>query len=312
MTGNSFIVAVVGPTGTGKTSVAIELATRLGAEIVSADSRQVYRYMNIGTAKPTVKEQLRARHHLIDIVNPDVRFSAGKYGRLARQAINDLVRRKIPVLVVGGAGLYIKVLTEGLLEGPEIPQRIRNQLTLEYREKTAVELHQRLAIIDPLSAQRIHENDRQRVERALEIHDAIGMTLTDWLNRDQSNHGFKIYLIGLDWEREALYERINQRVFQMLDCGFEQEVMNLLNKGYGEDAHGMSTFGYSEILSYIRGNINLENAISIIQKRSRHYAKRQLTWFRKISEIKWIPVTSKTVPEEISEKILKDHLTKLF
>ena len=107
LTGNSFIVAVVGPTGTGKTSVAIELATRLGAEIVSADSRQVYRYMNIGTAKPTVKEQLRARHHLIDIVNPDVRFSAGKYGRLARQAINDLVRRKIPVLVVGGAGLYI-------------------------------------------------------------------------------------------------------------------------------------------------------------------------------------------------------------
>ncbi len=303
---------LVGPTGVGKTAAGTELARRIGAEIISADSRQVYRYMDIGTAKPTPEEQARARHHLIDIVDPDARFSAGEYGRRAREVIHDLAGRKVPALVVGGAGLYIRTLTEGLFEAPEIPPELRKRLETGYREQTTAALHRRLGQVDPPSAARIKLNDRQRIERALEIHDATGTTLTAWFDRPAATRPLSMRLIGLRRERAALYARINHRVVQMIESGFEEEVRRLLDRGYGDDAHAMSTFGYAEMLRCIHGDLEPGDAVSIIQQQSRQYAKRQLTWFRKVAGIKWISVTDGEGPEDTCEKIVRECPELLF
>ena len=307
-----FIPVLLGPTGVGKTAAGTELARRFGAEIISADSRQVYRYMDIGTAKPTPVEQARARHHLIDIVDPDVRFSAGEYGRRAREVIHDLAVRKVPALVVGGAGLYIRTLTEGLFESPEIPPELRKRLEAGYGEQTTAALHRRLGQVDPPSAARIHENDRQRIERALEIHDATGTTLTAWLDRPAPTRPLSMRLVGLRRDRAALYARINQRVVQMIESGLEEEVRRLLERGYGDETHAMSTFGYAEMLRCIHGELDPGDAVSVIQQQSRQYAKRQLTWFRKVAGITWISVTDGESPEDICEKIVRECPEPLF
>lgn len=306
------IPVLVGPTGVGKTAVGTELAQQIGADIISADSRQVYRYMDIGTAKPTQEDQIRAKHHLINVVNPDTRFSAGEYSRRARQVIHELTGRKVPFLVVGGAGLYIKTLTEGLFESPDIPLELRRKLEIEYRKQTTIALHSRLSQVDPSSARRIHANDRQRIERALEIHDATGMPLTAWFNKPKVKRPLRMFLIGLQRERCALYARIDQRVIQMIQSGFEDEVRKLMDKGYGDNTHAMSTFGYWEMLHCIRGEMNLEDAILGIQQRSRHYAKRQLTWFRKIMGVKWISLPDGEAPKETCQRIIREYPSLLF
>jgi tRNA dimethylallyltransferase len=305
------IPVLVGPTGVGKTDVGTELAQRIGAEVISADSRQVYRYMDIGTAKPTLEEQIRAKHHLINLVNPDARFSAGEYSRRARDVIHKLTERKVPFLVVGGAGLYIKTLTEGHFEAPEIPLDLRKELEIGYRTQTTIALHNRLTQIDPSSARIIHVNDRRRIERALEIHDATGIPRTAWFNKPKVRRPQQMFLIGLRRERCALYARINQRVNQMIESGFEDEVRSLMGRGYGDKAHAMSTFGYSEMLRYIKGEMNIENTVSVIQQRSRQYAKRQLTWFRKMG-IKWISLPEGEDPEETCERIVQEYPSLLF
>ncbi len=298
------IPVLVGSTGVGKTAAGIELARRIGAEIISADSRQVYRYMDIGTAKPTAEEQAVAPHHLIDIVDPDVRFSAGEFSRQAREVIRKLSGRRVPVLVVGGAGLYIRTLTEGIFEAPEIPRALRKQLETGYREQSTEALHRRLELVDPVSAGRIHENDRRRIERALEIHDATGTTLTAWFASPPAAGPVSMRLIGLRRDRAALYDRINRRVVHMIESGFEEEVRGLLDRGYGDGAHAMSTFGYAELLRCVRGELDPDYAVSIIQQRSRQYAKRQLTWFRQIAGIEWVTVADGDGAEETCEKII--------
>ncbi len=296
---------LVGPTGAGKTAVGIELARRNGAEIISADSRQIYRYMDIGTAKPTAEERARVRHHLVDIVDPDVRFSAGEYGRRARETIHELAVRGVPVLVVGGAGLYIKSLIEGFFEAPEIPRELRRRLADGYRTRTSAALHQRLKEIDPTSAGRIHENDRQRIERALEVHDATGATLTSWFERPVQPRFPKTRLIGLRRDRDALYARIDARVEKMIESGFEEEVHGLMGRGYGAGTHALSTYGYAEMLRCILGELDPEDAVSIIQQRSRQYAKRQLTWFRQTEGIDWITVDDGEDSADTCEKIIR-------
>lgn len=299
------IPALVGPTGVGKTAVGIALARRFGAEIISADSRQIYRYMDVGTAKPTADEQAAAPHHLIDIVDPDVRFSAGEYGRRAREAIHELARRGVPVLIVGGAGLYIRALAGGLFDAPEIPRGLRERLAAGYGKQTTAILHGRLVEIDPASAARINANDRQRIERALEVYDATGATLTSWFDRPVQARRLRIRLIGLRRERAALYARIDARVDQMMASGFEAEVRGLMDRGYGGDTHGLSTFGYAEMLRCIHGELAEDAAVSIIRRRSRQYAKRQLTWFRQTPDVQWISVADGEDPEETCEKMLE-------
>ena len=296
---------LVGPTGAGKTAVGIELARRNGAEIISADSRQIYRYMDIGTAKPTAEERARVRHHLVDIVDPDVRFSAGEYGRRARGTIHELAVRGVPVLVVGGAGLYIKSLIEGFFKAPEIPRELRRRLADGYRKRSAAALHRRLKEIDPTSAGRIHENDRQRIERALEVHDATGATLTSWFARPVQPRSRKTRLIGLRRDRAALYARIDARVEKMIESGFEAEVQGLMDRGYGAGTHALSTYGYAEMLRCILGELDPEEAVSTIQQRSRQYAKRQLTWFSQTEGIDWITVYDGEDPADTCEKIIR-------
>ena len=299
------IPALVGPTGVGKTAVGIALARRFGAEIISADSRQIYRYMDIGTAKPTADEQAAATHHLIDFVDPDVRFSAGEYGRLAREAIRERSASDVPVLIVGGAGLYIRALAGGLFDAPEIPREIRQRLAAGYRSASTAALHGRLSAVDPVSAARIHANDRQRIERALEVYDATGATLTSWFDRPVQSRRLRIRLIGLRRERAALYARIDNRVDRMMVSGFEEEVRGLMDRGYGAGTHGLSTFGYAEMLRCISGELAEDAAVSAIRRRSRQYAKRQLTWFRQTPDIQWISVAEGEGPEDICEKMLE-------
>ncbi|MXW06296.1 MAG: tRNA (adenosine(37)-N6)-dimethylallyltransferase MiaA [Gemmatimonadetes bacterium] len=308
------IPVLVGPTGVGKTAVGIELARRFGAEIVSADSRQVYRYMDIGTAKPTAEEQAAAPHHLIDVVDPDVRFSAGEYGRLSREAIQDLADREVPALVVGGAGLYIKALAGGLFDAPEIPRALRQRLANEYRSASTDALHERLSAVDPVSAARIHVNDRQRIERALEVHDATGATLTSWFERPVQSRSRSrgMRLVGLRRDRAALYARTDARVEKMIESGLEAEVRALMDRGYGPGTHAMSTFGYAEMLRYIGGELELKDAVSAIQQRSRQYAKRQLTWFRQTEGIVWITVDEGEDPAGTCEKIIRSFPDLLF
>ena len=306
------IPVLVGPTGAGKTAVGVELARRNGAEIVSADSRQIYRYMDIGTAKPTAEEQAAAPHHLIDIVDPDVRFSAGEYGRRARETMGELAGRGVPVLVVGGAGLYIKSLVEGLFEAPEIPREVRKSLAEGYRTRSSAALHERLQAIDPVSAGRIHENDRRRIERALEVHDATGATLTSWFEKPLTPRSRGMRLIGLRRDRAALYARIDARVENMIESGFEGEVRALLDRGYGAGTHALATFGYAEMLRCVRGELDPEEAVAAIQQRTRRYAKRQLTWFRQTGGIDWIAVDDGEGPSDTCEKIIRAFPDLLF
>lgn len=306
------IPVLVGPTGVGKTAVGIELARRFGAEIISADSRQIYRYMDIGTAKPTADERTAAPHHLIDVVDPDVRFSAGEYGRLAREAIHELAARDVPALVVGGAGLYIKALDGGLFDAPEIPPAVRQRLANEYRSASTAALHGRLSAIDPPSAARIHANDRQRIERALEVHDATGATLTSWFESPEPSRSQGTRLIGMRRDRAALYGRIDARVEIMIESGLESEVRALSDRGYGPEAHAMSTFGYAEMLRYTGGELELEDAVSAIQQRSRQYAKRQLTWFRQTGDVEWVTVEEGEDPADTCEEIIRSFPDLLF
>lgn len=309
---NRPIPVLVGPTGVGKTAVGIELARRYGAEIISADSRQIYRYMDIGTAKPTAEEQAATPHHLIDVVDPDVRFSAGEFGRLAREAIQELAGRDVPALVVGGAGLYIKALEGGLFDAPEIPRVLRSRLAEGYRTRSTDALHGRLSEIDPESARRIHPNDRQRIERALEVHDATGATLSSWFERPEQSGSRGTRMVGLRRDRAALYGRIDARVEKMIESGFEAEIRGLVERGYGPGTHAMSTFGYAEMLRYNGGELDLKDAVSAIQQRSRQYAKRQLTWFRQTGGIEWVTVEEGEDPADTCEKIIRSFPDLLF
>jgi tRNA dimethylallyltransferase len=302
---SSPVIALVGPTCVGKTAVGITLAQRLGAEIVSADSRQIYRYMDIGTAKPTPEEQRLVRHYMIDLVDPDVRFSAGAYAQGARQAIEDLKRRGIAPLVVGGAGLYLRALMGGLFVAPEVPAALRHAIRQRLERIPDEGLHDTLRRVDPEAADRIHAHDRQRIIRALEVYEATGIPLTAWQRtaaRDAS--AVSLRLIGLDRDRSALYDRINRRVDRMIEAGLMEEVRGLLRRGYTEKTWALHTFGYAEMLACLDGRLPLETAVERIKQRTRQYAKRQMTWFRHRDGVHWVSIEEGEPVSRISEKAL--------
>jgi tRNA dimethylallyltransferase len=282
------VVILLGPTGVGKSRLAIEWAEELGGEIISADSMQVYRYMNIGTAKPTLDDQKRVRHHLIDLVTPDQPFHAALYRTLGRKTIDQLYQDKKPIWVVGGTGLYIKTLTQGLFSSPKIDPHVRESLKQEAKEKGADALYGRLKEVDPNTAIRLHPNDLFRIIRALEVFDSTGAPISFY--REQHRFGERPYLtlkMGLGMDRDMLYHRIDERVNQMLEKGFLQEVEKLMEVGYGPGLKPMQSLGYKQMVQFLSKEIKWDEAVGQMKRDTRHYAKRQLTWFKADPEVQW-------------------------
>ncbi len=283
------VILLAGPTGVGKTALAIKLAQRLGTEIINADSLQVYRHMDIGTAKPTPDEQRAARHHLLDVVFPDEPFDAARYAALARPIVHEMQQSGRPPLVVGGTGLYIKTLTKGICPGPPSDPVVRRGLLEEIETVGTAGLHRKLMEVDPPMAARLHPNDKQRILRALEVFLASGRRLSQW----QEEHGFreevyptiKLFLVR---PREELYDRINRRVDAMMEQGFLDEVQRLLDMGYGPELKPMQSLGYKQLARHVIEGTVLADAIDEIKRESRRYAKRQLTWFRSDPELHWL------------------------
>jgi tRNA dimethylallyltransferase len=287
------VVILLGPTGAGKSKLAIELAEEFGGEIISADSMQVYRYMDIGTAKPTLEEQKRVRHHLIDLVTPDQPFHAALYRTLGRKTIDQLYQDGKFICVVGGTGLYIKTLTQGLFTGPKIDPSVRERLKREAQEKGGDVLYQRLKRVDPKTASKLHPRDLFRTIRALEVFDSTGIPISFY--REQHRFGERPYLtlkIGLEMNRLALYPRTDQRVDQMIERGLLQEVRGLMEMGYGAELKPMQSLGYKQMVQFLMKKIDWIEAVREMKRDTRHYAKRQLTWFKADPEVHWRDVST--------------------
>jgi tRNA dimethylallyltransferase len=281
------LVAIVGPTGSGKTSLSLALAERCGGEIVNCDSVAVYREFNIGTAKPSPEERARAPHHLLDIVDPEGVITAGDYARRGREVLNDIKRRERLPIVVGGTGLYLRALLEGLFAGPERSEELRERLRRREKEKGVAHLHRLLRKLDPEAAVRIHENDTPKVIRALEVCISSRAPMSElWKQGRDALAGFRVVRVGLNPERNALYTRINERCRRMFDAGLVEETRALMEK-YPK-SWALSSLGYKQAAQYLRGEIDLKLALWAAQQSHRNYAKRQLTWFRREPEVKWL------------------------
>ena len=293
------LVIILGPTGVGKSDVAIEVASAVGGEIINADSQQVYRYMDIGTGRPALERRQRVAHHLMDIVNPDEEFNAAIFRERALKSTEEIRSRGKRVILCGGTGLYIKALTHGLFVGPAKDHEIRKRLEREAREKGLGALYERLKQVDPDGLSSIHPNDRHRITRALEVFELTGRKMSQW----QREHGFKetsfeTLKIGLDRERGELYDLINHRCEEMIAQGLIDEVKSLVERGYGLELKPMQSVGYRHAGLYLEGEMSLEDAVSLMKRDTRHLAKRQLTWFRADKEIQWFH------PDKERKKIL--------
>ena len=287
---NLFIL--IGPTAIGKTAVSIELAKSLNGEIISADSMQIYKYMDIGTAKITPEEMEGIPHHLIDIVYPDEEFTVADYKSQAEKIIADInSRNKLPI-VVGGTGLYVNSLVYDL-NFTQVPpnEEIRERLEYLADKYGNEDIHKMLEKIDKMSFDRIHVMDRKRIIRAIEIYEVTGKPMSEQgKNFRKQTDKYNLVMVGLNMDREKLYEKINLRVDKMIEEGLIEEVSKLLKLGYNKDLVSMQGIGYKEIIWYLEGDISLEESIELIKKASRNYAKRQLTWFRRDKRIKWFYV----------------------
>jgi tRNA dimethylallyltransferase len=282
------LILLAGPTAVGKTELALELAGALQTEIVNADSMQVYRHMEIGTAKPTSEQRAQVPHHLLDVVTPDEPFDAAAYLEQAQPVIEELRRTGRAPLVVGGTGLYLKTLVHGICAAAPGDAAVKRQLLHELEQFGLDHLYRELLRVDPDSAARLHPRDRQRIVRALEVYRISGQPLSAW----QAEHGFRhtryrTLKIFLTRPREELYARINQRVLAMLAQGFLEEVRLLLDQGYSPELKPMQALGYRQLGQHLQGRLSLDQAIQDIKSATRHYAKRQLTWFRADPEYRW-------------------------
>jgi len=297
------IIVILGPTGVGKSQLAMELAERLHGEIVNADSMQVYKGMDIGTAKPTIDERRQIPHHLIDIVYPNEPFDVSTFRDLGDKAIREIHQRKNTILVVGGTGLYIRVLTHGIFSCPKGKDSIRRDLKYAYQLYGGEYLYRQLKEKDPVSATKIHPHDVFRIIRALEVYELTGKPIS----QHQKEHGFqdghyKVLKIGLNLDRLVLYSQIDKRCNLMVNKGFIEEVRELLNQDYHENLRPMKAIGYRHTVGYIKGIYDQDTAISLFKRDTRRYAKRQLTWFRKAKEISWFdPHYVRQIEERIRE-----------
>jgi tRNA dimethylallyltransferase len=282
------LVVILGPTASGKTALSLHVAERMQGEVVSCDSVAVYREFEIGTAKPSKEERQRVPHHLIDIAGPKELVTAGDYARQARQAITEITAREHLPIVVGGSGLYLRALLEGLFAGPPRSEELRIRLRERAAERGTDYLHKLLHRIDPAAAQTIHANDVPKVVRALEVSISSRAPMTGlWQQGRDALQGFKILRIGLNPDRAALYARINQRAREMFSAGLLDETRMLIDR-YGSSVWPLNSLGYKQAMQHLRGELSLEQAIAAAQQGHRNYAKRQMTWFRREPGVHWI------------------------
>jgi len=300
------LVAIVGPTAIGKSRIGIEIAKALQTEILTADSCQVYREMDIGTDKPTLLERQGVPHRLIDLVAPDQSFNVGDFRHHALQEISRLHSQGLLPLVVGGTGLYIRGLLRGLCPGPPANWPIRHALTQEATERGWSFLHEKLQQVDPDLAQRLHPNDQPKVLRGLEVYQTLGIPLS----KVQQHHQFQetpypFLLIGLTMERQNLYRRIDTRVEWEIEKGLVQETQGLMQQGYSRKLGSMKGLGYRQFAGYLAGDYSYDEAVRLLKRDTRHFAKRQMTWFRKEPGIHWITIEESDIPAQAASMILK-------
>ncbi len=294
------VIILTGPTAVGKTEIAIETARLCNAEIISADSRQVYRRMDIGTAKPTLEERRSVIHHCIDIRDPDEPYNAGMFEKQAREITASLRKKGKNVIVTGGTGLYIRAYLYGLMPLEKDTSTEREKLQKALETQGVEVLYRELELRDAEYALKIHHTDARRIIRALEVIHATGKPLSYWHRQPHAKAGFPYVFIGLERQRDALYERINQRTEYMIKAGLVDEVRMLQEAGYAE-CKALETVGYAEILDYLRGKVHFEEAVERIKRNTRRYAKRQMTWFRKEQELRWLHISGKDIPHRIMD-----------
>jgi tRNA dimethylallyltransferase len=293
---------LTGPTAVGKSAVGVELARRLGAEVIAMDSMTLYRGMDIGTAKSSVSDRGEIPHHLIDRLEPWESASVADYRRWALDTLDDIESRGRRVLFVGGTALYLKSLLRGLFEGPPADTELRRALEDEAALLGDTALHARLAALDPASAARLHPHDTRRVTRALEVIQAMGQPLST-LQKQHAQPAPGVRVFALDRPRSELHARINQRVGSMFDAGFVDEVRSLIAEPQGLSTVAAQAVGYREVIDYLRGQSKLDETITLIQARTRQFAKRQMTWFRGLAEVIFWPVASDEPPQVTAERL---------
>ena len=299
------VVAIVGPTAIGKSRIGIEVAKTLKTEILTADSRQVYRKMDIGTDKPSFQEQQGIPHRLIDLVDPDQSFNTGDFRRHAIQDITRLHGEGLLPLVIGGTGLYIRTLLRGLCPGPPANWRRRKELTQEARMQGGAFLYNKLQQVDPDLAGRLHPNDQPKILRALEVYEILGTPFSKIQQQHQFQESqYPFLLIGLTMERQALYRRIESRVEWEIEKGLVQETQHLLDRGYHRNLGSMKGLGYKQFSGYLDGEYSYEEAVRLLKRDTRHFAKRQMTWFRKEPGIRWIAIKESDRPDQTAQQIL--------
>lgn len=282
------IIILAGPTGVGKTELSLGIAEKFKAEIISMDSMQIYKYMDIGTAKPTLAERSRVCHHLVDYVEPNESYHVSRFVDDARTAIANIISRGHTPMLVGGTGLYMRGLLEGVFEMPAIPAAIRTAVHDDMAKMGNAKMYQELSDLDPETATRIHQNDSQRLARGLEIFRATGIPWSEHLASQQKESSeFNALKIGLRRERDELYDRINSRVTIMVEQGLLAEVEHLLEMDFGPELGPMQSIGYRHMVQYIQKKWSWQESLTLLARDTRHYAKRQFTWFGRDQDMHW-------------------------
>lgn len=305
------LIVVAGPTASGKTGLAIDIARYVGGEIVSADSMQIYKYMDIGSAKPTQEERSLAVHHMIDFLEPDEEFSVADYTKTAHKIIADIYERgKMPVMA-GGTGLYINSVVNDVNFGEmDADYGLRESLRKAAEEKGSGYLLEMLAEVDEVSARRLHPNNLRRIIRAIEFYQITGKPISEHQEETKRTESrYNPLMICINWDRTALYDRINRRVDIMLETGLLDEVKHLMDMGYTKDLNSMQGIGYKEVMDYFDGKMSLEETVELIKQSSRRYAKRQLTWFRRDERIRYVGSEN---PFDEAKKLIDEFLKEDF
>ncbi len=303
------VIAIVGPTCSGKTKIGIDLASQLNGEIISADSRQIYKLLSIGTAKPDENELKKINHHFIDILEPGEEYNVSRFELDALDVIQKLFDKNKTPIVVGGSGLYIRALIDGIFNLVDVDEEFREELKYK-REKFGNEfIYEELKKIDPASAEKMLPQNWKRVMRALEVFHITGEPISKFHKEYKRENQFNFVQFGLNWDRQTLYKNIELRVDKMISSGLINEVKSILSKGHSKEINALNTVGYKEIISFLENEISFERAVELIKRNTRRYAKRQLTWFRKDERINWIDVSSEIGLNKIPLQIINNlHL----